>query len=86
MGAAMVAGVTAESASLVGAPYKNASLPIEERVADLIARMTPTELVGQLLHTMGVPNDYNYDFIRNQTLQWGGIGGGYWCYTLCVSG
>ncbi len=64
------------------AAYKNSSAPIEERVADLIARMTPTELIGQLMHTMGVPGDFNNAYIRNMTLQWGGLGGSYWCYTL----
>ena len=31
------------------APYRNAALPVNERVADLLARMTPTEKVNQLL-------------------------------------
>jgi len=32
-----------------GAPYENPSRPIGERVADLVARLTPAEKVGQLV-------------------------------------
>jgi beta-glucosidase len=37
-------------ASLDFAPYRDASLPIEERVEDLIGRMTLAEKAGQLFH------------------------------------
>ena len=33
-------------------PYRNASLPIEERVSDLLSRMTLEEKVGQLRCTL----------------------------------
>lgn len=35
-----------------GPPYRDAKLPIDERVADLIGRMTLEEKAGQLFHTM----------------------------------
>ncbi|MEU4090607.1 glycoside hydrolase family 3 protein [Streptomyces aureus] len=35
-----------------GHPYQNAELPVEQRVEDLIARMTIAEKAGQLFHTM----------------------------------
>ncbi|KAF7555669.1 hypothetical protein G7Z17_g1961 [Cylindrodendrum hubeiense] len=34
------------------APYRNASLPIEERISDLLARMTLEEKAGLLFHSM----------------------------------
>ena len=37
--------------SLIDAPYRNASLPIHERVADLLGRMTLDEKVAQLAGT-----------------------------------
>lgn len=33
--------------------YKDASLPIQERVQDLIGRMTTAEKIGQLIQPMG---------------------------------
>lgn len=42
--------VCAQSAVL---PYKNATLPVEERVSDLLSRMTLEEKVGQLLCPLG---------------------------------
>lgn len=35
-----------------GHPYQNPSLPVDERVADLLSRMTLEEKAGQLFHTM----------------------------------
>ncbi|CAL9649345.1 Beta-hexosaminidase [Streptomyces sp. enrichment culture] len=35
-----------------GHPYQNPELPVEQRVDDLIARMTVAEKAGQLFHTM----------------------------------
>ena len=43
-------------------PYKNATLPIEERVTDLIGRMTLEEKVGQLRCTMA----WNYYEIKDE--------------------
>jgi beta-glucosidase len=34
--------------SISGVPYQDASLPIEDRVNDLLSRMTPAEKIGQL--------------------------------------
>src|SRR2546423_7634716 len=36
-------------------PYKDAKLPVERRVADLLSRMTVEEKVGQLVHGLGWP-------------------------------
>ena len=36
-----------------GFPYKNPTLPVETRVADLLSRMTLEEKVGQLLCPLG---------------------------------
>ncbi len=46
-------------------PYKNAALPIEERVADLLSRMTLEEKVGQLRCTMA----WNYYDIKDEGLK-----------------
>ncbi|MFJ4621681.1 glycoside hydrolase family 3 protein [Streptomyces sp. NPDC088812] len=35
-----------------GHPYQNAELPVEQRVEDLLARMTVAEKAGQLFHSM----------------------------------
>ncbi|OIJ64000.1 glycoside hydrolase family 3 protein [Streptomyces mangrovisoli] len=35
-----------------GHPYQNPELPVEQRVEDLLSRMTLTEKAGQLFHTM----------------------------------
>ena len=43
-------------------PYKNAALPTEERVADLLSRMTLEEKVGQLRCTMA----WNYYEIKDE--------------------
>lgn len=40
-------------AQLAVLPYKNATLPVEERVSDLLSRMTLEEKVGQLLCPLG---------------------------------
>jgi len=39
------------AASTPGLPYENASLPVTQRVADLLARMTLAEKVGQMTQT-----------------------------------
>lgn len=41
--------------TLCAQPYKNPSASVDERVADLLARMTPEEKVGQLLCPLGWP-------------------------------
>lgn len=46
----MAAGLFAQKPSL---PYKNPKLPVEERVSDLLGRMTVEEKVGQLLCPLG---------------------------------
>jgi beta-glucosidase len=55
--------------------YKDAAAPIEQRVADLLAQMTPTEMVGQLLHPWTVGNDFSN--LQNLTRTWGGVGAAY---------
>jgi beta-glucosidase len=58
-GVVVISAVAAASATPQNAAtaqavaYKNASLPVEARVADLLARMTPQEKVGQLLTVLG---------------------------------
>jgi len=44
-------------------PYRDASLPTSERVADLISRMTPEEKVGQMLQ-LDARNDLNFDVLE----------------------
>lgn len=46
-------------------PYKNAQLPVEERVNDLISRMTLKEKVGQLCCTLG----WNYYTINGENVE-----------------
>ena len=58
------------------APYKNAALPVEERVEDLLARMTLEEKIGQM--TLVEKNSIKADDIAGMAL--GGLlsgGGGY---------
>ena len=50
--------------------YKQAGAPIPARVADLIARMTPLELIGQLQNK----NEGGWDQIPNITAAFGSIG------------
>ena len=53
------------SADLAGLPFRNPSLPIEERVNDLVSRMTLEEKVSQMVHAapaiprLGIP-EYNW--------------------------
>jgi hypothetical protein len=35
-----------------GIPYRDSTLSVEERVADLLSRMTVEEKSGQMFHTM----------------------------------
>jgi len=55
IGAALATALPATAADFftarppADAPYRNAALPVNARVADLLARMTPTEKVNQLL-------------------------------------
>ncbi len=41
-------------------PYRNPSLPVQERVADLLGRMTLEEKVGQLIMWNGQPDDLSF--------------------------
>lgn len=50
---ALLATPVAGGAQVVSAPYRNAALPVEQRVADLLARMTPTEKFWQLFMIPG---------------------------------
>ncbi len=43
-------------------PYRNAALPIEARVADLLARMTPEEKFWQLFMIPGSRDDPSHDY------------------------
>jgi beta-glucosidase len=60
-------------ASLDNAPYKNQSLPIEQRVADLLSRMTLEEKVAQMVGvwqgkgTTLVAEKGNFDFEKAKT-------------------
>jgi len=53
------------SADLANAPFRNADLPIDKRVDDLVSRMTLEEKVSQMVHTaaaiprLGIP-EYNW--------------------------
>ena len=53
------------TADLASAPFRNPSLPIEDRVNDLVSRMTLEEKVSQMVHTaaaiprLGIPQ-YNW--------------------------
>lgn len=56
---------TQQPADLANAPFRNPALPIEQRVNDLVSRMTLEEKVSQMVHTapaiprLGVPQ-YNW--------------------------
>ena len=53
------------AADLASAPFRNPALPIEERVSDLVSRMTLEEKIAQMVHTapaiprLGIPQ-YNW--------------------------
>ena len=53
------------AADLTNAPFRNTALPIEDRVNDLVSRMTLEEKVSQMVHTaaavprLGIPQ-YNW--------------------------
>ena len=52
LAAAVVAcGAGAASAAAQAPPYKDPSLPVSQRVADLLSRMTLEEKVGQMTQT-----------------------------------
>ena len=54
-GVAMVS--IARDAEFENAPYMNAKLPVEQRMEDLISRMTLREKVAQLCTTAGFTQD-----------------------------
>lgn len=63
--------VAAASEAVEALPlYKQAGAPIPSRVADLLARMTPLELAGQLQNK----NEGGWDQIPNITAQFGTTG------------
>jgi len=53
------------AADLANAPFRNPALPLEQRVNDLVSRLTLEEKVGQMVHTapaiprLGIPQ-YNW--------------------------
>lgn len=51
-------------------PYLNPSLPVPDRVADIISRMTPEELAHQLINN----NEGGFINLANITLQYGSTG------------
>ena len=54
-----------QTEKLVQSPYQDASLPVEQRVDDLLSRMTTADKVGMLFHTMvafGDPEESNPTF------------------------
>ncbi|TDC55662.1 glycosyl hydrolase [Actinomadura sp. KC345] len=51
----MTEAVPAASASAAGEPWRDRGLPVAERVADLLARMTPEEKAGQLAGYWALP-------------------------------
>lgn len=59
---ALFATPVAGGAQVVSAPYRDASLPVEERVRDLMARMTPTEKFWQLFMVPGDRDDPSHDW------------------------
>lgn len=54
----------ASSLELKSQPYKNPQLPIEDRIKDLISRMTPEEKFWQLFM---IPGDFNEDLEKYKT-------------------
>jgi len=60
-GSAAGAGRVPDASQLAALPFRNSSLPIEQRVDDLVSRMTLEEKVGQMQHTapsisrLGIP-------------------------------
>src|SRR5258707_15757520 len=53
------------AADLAAAPFRNPALPLDERVSDLVSRLTIEEKVSQMVHTsaaiprLGIP-EYNW--------------------------
>lgn len=68
---AIAIAACAVSAATAAIPlYKQAGVPIPERVADLISRMTPAELIAQLQNK----NEGGWDQIPNITVEYGKTG------------
>lgn len=59
---ALLATPVAGGAQVVSAPYRDASLPAEQRVSDLLARMTPTEKFWQVFMVPGDRDDPAHDW------------------------
>jgi beta-glucosidase len=72
-----VASATQVSSAAEVPLYKVADAPVEQRVADLLARMTPLEMVGQLLHPWDVASGSNQANLQNLTRTFGGVGSAY---------
>ena len=53
----MITCMSGVAGAAVSAPYKDAALPIEKRVEDLVSRMTIEEKALQLSQLMIGPND-----------------------------
>jgi beta-glucosidase len=59
---ALLATPVVGSAQAVPAPYRNAALPVEQRVADLLSRMNPTEKFWQLFMIPGDRDNAAHDW------------------------
>ena len=59
---ALLAAPAVGGAQVVGAPYRDATAPVEARVADLLGRMTPAEKFWQLFMLPGDRHDPSHDY------------------------